>query len=165
MKVRKVLASSMVIFLVLGMMNFPVYAEHPGKGGGKKICAERGGKKQGEKLFRKMHFILMNRDEVGLSDAQEKEIRELKAGTKKVLIRKKAEIDVIAVDIKMHMHEDTIDLDAVNKLIDEKYDIKKAKAKVLVAATAELKETLTEEQTEKLRKLRREKKGRKHKDK
>lgn len=164
MKARKVLVSCMVIFLALGMMSLSVHADYPGKGSGQKACAKKGDKGFDKKLFCKMHFILVNKDEIGLSDSQEKEITELKIGTKKDLIMKKAEIDVIVVDIKMHMYGDKINLDAVNKLIDKKYDIKKAKAKVLVGASAKLKEILTKDQTEKLKKLCKQQKGCKHKD-
>ncbi|NQV03860.1 MAG: hypothetical protein HQ532_00015, partial [Candidatus Omnitrophica bacterium] len=66
---------------------------------------------------------------------------------------KKAEIDLIAIDIKAALWEDTIDLGSVNTLIDRKYELKKQKTKALVAAYAALKGMLTKEQIKNLKGL------------
>ncbi|GAG18917.1 unnamed protein product [marine sediment metagenome] len=107
----------------------------------------------GKKFFFKTHMVLKNQDELGLSDKQVKEIKDLKMKTKKDLIRKKAEIDLVALDIKVAMHEEQIDTGAIDKLIDQKYDLKKEKAKSLVGAYAAVKGTLTDEQKSKLKSL------------
>ena len=62
------------------------------------------------------------------------------------MIRKKAEIDVISVDIRSKLWDETIDVSGINKLVDQKYDLKKEKTKSLIAAYAELKKILSEEQ-------------------
>ncbi len=107
----------------------------------------------GEKFFSKAHLILKNKEELGLSDKQVKEIKDLKIKTKKDLIRKKAEIDIVALDIKAAMWGKKIDTGAINSLIDKKYDLKKEKAKSLVGACAAIKGILTEEQKDKLKDL------------
>lgn len=106
-----------------------------------------------DKISHQAHFMLINKDELGLSNEQAKKIKELKLKAKKDSIKAEAEIEMIALDIKAKMWEETVDVTAINKLIDQKYEFKKAKAKSLVAVYAELKGILTDEQKEKLKGL------------
>ncbi|MFQ5952192.1 MAG: Spy/CpxP family protein refolding chaperone [Candidatus Omnitrophota bacterium] len=106
-----------------------------------------------EKFFYKAHFILNNEDELGLSEKQVDLIRDLKVKTKKDLINKQAQIDLLGVDIKTMMWEDPMDLDTINGLIERKFAIKEEKTKNLVNAYAKLKGILSEEQKTKLKKL------------
>ena len=122
------------------------------------VYAERGMKKDhkgdlGGKFYYKVMMVIKNQEELGLSDEQVKKLKDLKLTTKKEAIRKKAEIDMLAIDIKAAMWEGVIDVNAVNVLIDKKYELKKEKAKALVAADVELKSILTEEQQKKLKSL------------
>ena len=96
---------------------------------------------------------MKNKDELKLSDNQITGIKNLKVNAKKNLIRKKAEIDVISVDIKSKLWDETIDVSGINKLVDQKYDLKKEKTKSLIAAYAELKKILSKEQKEILKEL------------
>jgi len=132
--------------LILSAATFEAYAHDSGKAEG------RHGKSK-NKFFCKTHFVLKNEDELGLSDKQAEQIKNLKIRTKKDLIRKKAEIDILALDIKAEMRKDPINTNAINKLIDKKYELKKEKAKFLVSAYAALKGTLTAEQKTKLKDL------------
>ena len=106
-----------------------------------------------KKVFKKAHIIMKNKDELKLSENQITEIKKLKVNAKKDLIRKKAEIDVISVDIKSKLWDETIDVSGINKLVDQKYDLKKEKTKSLIAAYAELKKILSKEQKEILQEL------------
>ncbi|MDA9101217.1 hypothetical protein N9K06_00930 [Omnitrophica bacterium] len=136
---------SLLIIFILALA-VPVYAGH-GYAGDYAGCAYDGQKSALEsKLFHKAHFILENRDEIGLSEEQADQIKAIKLDVKKGVIRQDAEIDVIKLDIMSLLQQETIDTAAVNKLIDEKYKIKKAKAKTLVDQYAKLKSVLTSEQ-------------------
>ena len=106
-----------------------------------------------EKFFCKAGMMLKNQEELGLSDEQAGKIKDLKIKTKKDLIRKNAEIEIIVLDLKSAMCGDQIDTGAMDKLIDKKYDFKKEKAKSLMGAYAEVKEILTSEQKNKLKDL------------
>jgi hypothetical protein len=121
--------------------------------------------KIGKKVFKKIHVIMKNKDELKLSENQITEIKKLKVDAKKNLIRKKAEIDVISVDIKSKLWDETIDVSGINKLVDQKYDLKKEKTKSLIGAYAELKKILSKEQKEMLKKLMRHKERMKMRDK
>ena len=98
-------------------------------------------------------MIHHNQDELNVDDNQLNQIRELKIAQKKDLIRKKAEIEIITVDIRSLLYEDEIDVDAVSKLIDKKFEIKKASIKMVVKSFAELRKILTKEQKEKLKEV------------
>lgn len=118
------------------------------------------GKKKGrccqelEKKFDyKTRIIFKNRDELELSDKQVDKIKALKLKIEKDLIRKNAEIEIIALDLKALMSKEKVDLNAANKLIDEKYTFKKGKMKSLVAACVAIKEILTNEQKSKLKSI------------
>jgi len=103
-----------------------------------------------KKIFCKLHFALANQEKLDLSDDQVAKIRELKMSLKKDLIKRDAEIDVISVDIKSKLREDKIDKESIGKLIDQKYELKKEKAKALIDACAGLKNILSVEQNKKL---------------
>ena len=106
-----------------------------------------------KKLFKKLHMIFSHQDELGISDDQLAKIKELKIALKKDLIQKEADIDLVKVDIRSALYEDEINLEAVNKLIDQKYETKKSKSKQVVSTIAELKKILTKDQMDKLKDL------------
>ena len=124
------------------------------------IAQADGGRKKGgyhkgldEKIFYKAKFMLKNQDELELSKKQIDKIKELKVAAKKELIKRNAEIELMKVDIKVHLYEDRVNVPAVNKLIDEKYKFKNAKAKYLVKTYADLKNVLTEKQMKEFKML------------
>jgi Spy/CpxP family protein refolding chaperone len=146
---RKHLIVAITLVLALGLMQSVAFAE------------KRGGYDQGrhhrksikEKLFKTVRMIYHNQDELNVNDNQLNQIRELKIALKKDSIRKKAEIEIIAVDIRSLLYEDEMDVYAVSRLIDQKYEIKKANMKKVVKSFAELKHILTKEQKEKLKEV------------
>ncbi|NQT46560.1 MAG: Spy/CpxP family protein refolding chaperone [Candidatus Omnitrophica bacterium] len=121
-------------------------AFHPGK-------SEGHHKDFGEKFSLKAHLILKNEEELGLSDDQVEKVKTLKLKNKKGLIMQEAEIEVLSLELKSKMWSDEIDTSAINKLIDQKYELKKAKAKSSVEACVALKKILTKEQKAKLKAL------------
>jgi uncharacterized OsmC-like protein len=80
-------------------------------------------------------------------------IKKLEFEAKKELIRKDAELEILDLDIQAGLHEDKIDVESLQALVDQKYEVKKAKAKYLIQAFADLKGTLTEEQVKKAKDL------------
>ncbi len=133
-----------VVSLVLSVAGPSVAGE---KGG---CSCKKGDKPRQEKMdemvFHKAHMLLMHQEEMGLSDEQVSKIKSLKIGLKKDLIMRKAEIEIIGVDIKALLWEDSIDTEKVNILLEKKYQLKEKKAKALVKAMADLKAMLTPEQ-------------------
>jgi len=103
------------------------------------------------KNFDKVRRALKSQEELGISDEQYEKLKTLKTNTKKDIIKRKAEIDIIGVDIKSKLGEDTIDTKSINKLIDQKYELKKARAKALVEAYAAFQNILTDDQKKKLK--------------
>ncbi|MBD3380054.1 MAG: hypothetical protein GF408_06305 [Candidatus Omnitrophica bacterium] len=115
-----------------------------------------------DKVLKKIKVALMNKKELDLSADQYEKLKKMKYDLKKEVITRDAEKDLVYLDIKKEMWKDKIDLDKVDGLIDKKYDIKKAKAKKVAAACAELKQILSKEQYEEMKDLcREEKKGKK----
>ena len=148
MKMQKLMSLGLVL-LVCAFFTAPgVYA---------KECSQ--GKKDGhgcnfgKKVLGTMHLAMENQEELALSKDQVAKIKTLKVATKKDLIRNKAEIDVLAIDIKSKLSEETVDLAGVNKIIDQKYELKKAQEKSLVAACVKFRGILTDEQKQKLKKM------------
>ena len=105
------------------------------------------------KFFHKAHAIVEHGEEIGLTEEQLDGIRNMKYDVKKVLIKQDADIEILGIDIKRQLQERSFDTEAVNKLVDQKYDLEKAKAKFLVESIAKLKQSLSEEQWEKLKDL------------
>ena len=148
---------AMVLLLVLAVsFCIPVgYADPDRKSGecGKKYSHSKKKMDLDEKFYYKAHLILKNAEELGLSEKRISDIKKLKVSVKKDLISRQAQIDLLAVDIKVEMWEDPMNLNAINSLIEQKYEIKKEKAKALIAAYAKLKGILSEEQKEALKGL------------
>lgn len=111
------------------------------------------GKEIDEIFFHKAVSVLENASELGLSTEQVETVKALKYSVKKSLIKQNADIETIAVDIKEALGKDTIDANAVNKLIDQKYALKANKAKEAAGAYVKLKQTLTADQLKKLKEL------------
>ncbi|MBI4398786.1 MAG: hypothetical protein HY586_06645 [Candidatus Omnitrophica bacterium] len=105
------------------------------------------------KFFYKACGVLSQREALGLSDEQVNTLKNLKLDIQKNLIRQGAEIKILELELVSKLHNTPIDTGAVNKLIDQKYDLKKAVNKELVNAYAKLKSTLTEEQWAKFKEL------------
>lgn len=146
MKGKFILAMFLVCVFVSGILVFGANASDYMKGKGHKKSLE-------EKFNYKLHFIMGNEEELSLSEDQVDKIKNLGIATKKGMIRAKAEIDVLGLDIKSELWKATIDTAAIDKLIEKKYDLKKAKAKASVKAYAALKGMLTAEQKEKMKDL------------
>jgi Spy/CpxP family protein refolding chaperone len=134
---------AVVVFLITCFLATSAYADSPKK-------SKHHGYDLKAKFFHKVHMAVNNQEELGLTDEQYEKIKTLKTETKKDLIRREAEIDIIGIDIKCKLQEDTIDTKSINKLIDQKYELKKAKSKALVSALATFKNILTEDQKKKL---------------
>lgn len=129
--------------LILSMAIVPVYAWK----GGKKGSKSKGNLES--KFFWKAKFLLVHKDMLKLSDKQTEEIKDLKIATKKYLIKSKADIEIIAIDIKSNLfYSDKINLKATEELVDQKYKIKKEKAKTLVRSYAKICDILTQDQAD-----------------
>jgi hypothetical protein len=122
----------------------------------------RKGSEHEEKLCKTIGFLLSHSESLSLSDGQIKDLKVLKVETKKNMIRFNSDIELIMVDIKSETHQDKVNLNELNKLIDNKYAFKKAKAKELVKSFEELKKIVTKEQQEKAKGMMRGSKGKNH---
>jgi len=131
---------------MFSLVPYIAQADHCKKGG-------RHHKDLDEKIFHKAKSMLKDQDELGLSAEQVTKIQDLKSATKREVIKRDAEIDLVKVDIKEKLHEDKIDVEGVNTLIDKQYGLKNAKAKYFVKTYADLKNILTEEQMEEFKRL------------
>lgn len=145
---RKKLAIAVALVTILALAQTASFAYEGGYKKSKGYCG-----KSGNKVVTKAHMILKNEDELELSNEQTTKIKELMLKSKKDEIMQTAEIKTIALDIKSKMWEDTVDTEAINTLIDKKYELKSEKAKSSVTAYTELKNILTKEQKEKLKEL------------
>lgn len=146
---KKFFMAMMLFCLVSALAAMPVMA------GGRGMCRYDSYENMSleDKFMDKASFIMMNKDELGITGEQEKTIKDLKTELKRTLIKKQAEIDLLALEIKSGLWEDTIDTAALSKLIAQKYELKKDKTIAIVEAYANLKKTLTKEQMDSMKKL------------
>ena len=150
--------SALVLFASIAGVT--AYAHEGWWGMGKKHeCAGKkdgfAGKEYGlEKVFfHKAFFLLKSKDKLGLTDAQVQEISTLKLETAKSVIHQKADIKALELDIHAQLHGDKANLEAIEKLIDQKYETKKFMEKGLTEAYFKLKGILTPAQQDELKKL------------
>ncbi len=138
---------------VMCLLSQPVFA------GGRKSCDSKKGLEH--KILGKIHFVLQNEDELKLTAEQKYDLKELKKNVKRQLIQSKAAIDLLTLDIKDGLWNDPIDVDTLNGLVDQKYELKKQKSKELVQAYANFKRILTADQKAELKKLYKQEKNQK----
>jgi len=102
-------------------------------------------------FFYKAVVYLRHADEIGLTEDQVDKILKLKLAVKKEMIRKGADLAVLDLDLLTALREEKIDVKAVNLLVDQKFEVKKAMTKFSVQALADLKGILTPEQYAKMK--------------
>jgi Spy/CpxP family protein refolding chaperone len=102
------------------------------------------------KFYRQAHKILEHNKELGLTAEQVKKIKALKAQVRKDMIQQDADIQTLKVEINTMMWEAPMDLDETNGLVEQKYELKKKKAKYMVSAYDKLNKILTKEQLKEL---------------
>jgi len=106
-----------------------------------------------DKFFKKAHMILGSKADLQLSDKQVAKVKDLKLQTRKDLVMKEAEIEVVEIDITAALHTDVINLKSVNNLNKKKYKLKNNKADLLAKSFATLKSILSDDQKEKLKNI------------
>ena len=98
------------------------------------------------KILKKAEFFLDNADEIGLSKEQIKQIKDIQHTTKKDAIFGEAGMKAFYLDMKAKLHEEKVDVEGMNKLIDDATAEMTKGAKKSVQSYAELKAVLSEEQ-------------------
>lgn len=139
--VRKILLAAFILVFSLVFMQSALYAD------GSKSYKHSGLE---EKFYKQGHKILENNKELGLSEDQIKQVKALKKQVKKDLIQQDADIKTLEVEVNTLMWEAPIDVNQTNALVEEKYELKKKKAKYLVSAYDKLNKILTKEQLKEL---------------
>jgi len=105
------------------------------------------------KIKDKVKMLWLHKNYLEITDEQIEKLKGIKHSTIKDIIRAKADVEIIAVDVKSALWEDKIDLGNVNKLIDSKYDAKKKIAKAYVTALAGIQDVLNDAQNAKVKEL------------
>lgn len=120
-------------------------------------ASAKGWDKQGDslehKVFKKVKMIEYHQAELNFSDQEVKRAADLKTALKKDLIKLEADLDIVKLDIETAKKAQTLDVGAINKLIDQKYEIKKNKAKRVFAAYADVKGMFNEGQKAKIKEI------------
>ncbi|HPN72916.1 MAG TPA: hypothetical protein PKZ41_02865 [Candidatus Omnitrophota bacterium] len=106
-----------------------------------------------EKFYMVSSIAVKNAEELGLSEEQKEAVKENKYALKKDLVRKKAEIELVCIDISSELWKDTVNAEAVNALVDRKYQLKAEKKKAIVNAYAGLMNSLSKEQKDSIKSL------------
>ena len=107
----------------------------------------------GDMFFHKAHMALKNATELGLTSDQTEKIKALKYSVGKSVIKEDADIKALALDIKEALGKDEVDVNAVNKLIDQKYVLKAQKTKEAIGSYVSLKKILSADQFKKLKEM------------
>jgi len=143
---KKVLLSGIIITGLI--MANPVMIEACQKGATSSCakCAAKASQCKISKLKKKVTMLWTNQDALEITDDQMAKIKDIKHAAIKELIQLKADKDVVMVDLKSAMWEESMDLGAVNKLIDTKYAAKKKSSKTFVKAINDIQKDLTDKQ-------------------
>jgi hypothetical protein len=104
-------------------------------------------------LMKKSCFLLSNAEELGLSDDQMKKIKSIKMEAKKQYILAKAQMEVGFIDMKMKLHEETVDIEGLNAMVDQFAAGFADATKKAIQNYAALKSVVTADQMAKAKKL------------
>lgn len=143
---RRLSALVSAICLLTVIFAISAYADGYDKGG-------QHGSSIKKKFFKKIGLVCRNQEELGISDDQFDQIKDLKIATKKSIIKKKAMVDITSVDIKTALWNEPVDTEAVTELIKKKYGFKVQRELVLLKAYVALDNMLTQEQKDTLKGL------------
>lgn len=132
--------------IALAVLSVSVLHALPAYAGGKCMKCEEAKKCKIYKLKQKAKMLWEHKDALGLTPEQLGQLKEIKHAAIKDMIRLKADVDVIKVDIDSEMWAEQIDAGKVSRLIDGKYDAKNKIAKTYVQALADMQKVLTDEQ-------------------
>lgn len=157
---KKILLAFLIVGLVV--LTQKVWAECPVGGSsnqGQKQCAVGGYGKESspcpivDKIMKQAHFLLDNKDEIGLSEEQIDTVKGLKLEAKKSMIRGGADMQIMMLDIKSKLGDDVLDVEGINAMIDGGMAQMSQSVKASVEFYAKLKAVLTPEQIEKSKAL------------
>lgn len=105
-----------------------------------------------DRYIRHMLMALARHPEkFGLSADQESSVKKLEANAWKELASRDAAINALKVQINTLMWESPMDFDQVSLLISRQHDLEEERSKYLVSVFNKLKDILTEEQIEELK--------------
>jgi hypothetical protein len=105
------------------------------------------------KFMKKAAFFLDNRDEIGLSADQVKQIKGLELIGKKAAIKQMADMQMWMLDLEAKLSEEKVDVEGVGAMIDEGSAAMALSTKSMVANYAKLKEILTADQMAKAKEI------------
>lgn len=105
------------------------------------------------KLMKKSCFLLGNAEEIGLSDDQVKKIKTIKMDAKKQMILGEAQMKIAFIDMTAKLHEEKLDLEGLNKMVDDFSAGMAESTKKTIQSYADLKGILTDEQMKKAKEV------------
>ena len=106
-----------------------------------------------QKIMKKAHFFLENKDEMGLSEEQVTKIKTIKMDAKKSAIHMGADMQIFEMDLKSKLDESNMDVEGIDAMIDESMAGMSKSAKGSVQAYADLKAILTDDQMAKAKEI------------
>lgn len=118
-------------------------------------CKSHGGSKCPivSKFCQKACWIMKHREDLGLTSEQVAKIKALDLDVKKNAIRGMAEMKIFGLEMRERLCQETLDVEAIESMIDSGMANMAMGAKATVKAYAELKGVLTEEQKAKAKEL------------
>lgn len=97
-------------------------------------------------LKKKVQPLWFNKEALDIKEDLLNKIKDIKHGAIKELIQLSADKEIVMVDLKSAMWADLIDVNVVNKLIDDKYAFENKTAKTYIKAIGDIQKVLSEEQ-------------------
>jgi hypothetical protein len=106
------------------------------------------------KTLKKAGWMLEHAEELGLSDEQIAKVRQIQTDAKKDAIRMEAEMKIGQMEMEAKLSEDTVDVAALNAMMEQGMVGWTSQAKAAIQRYAELKGVATAEQKAKAKALR-----------
>lgn len=104
-------------------------------------------------LMKKAHFLLCNKEAIGLTDEQVKTINGIKIDAKRAAIRDTADMEIMMLDMKAKLMEDKVDVEGLSAMVDQGMSGMAKNAKASIQNYAKLKSVLTPEQMAKAKEI------------
>lgn len=143
---KKLAILVMSLLIIIPSLTFANREHHQSEGGHEGFSLE-------DKYFGKVHFLFQNKNELGLTEEQMEQIKNIKFDVKRAMIDAEAKKELAMLDIYQELYKDQPDVDKIDSLIDQKSTVKAGLSKTIVRSLLNTKAILTAEQQAKAKEL------------
>lgn len=143
----------LILILLLAPVFSTAFAGHGYSQGCVKPCCSHEKDSLAEKFFDKYDFFMKHKDEIALTDQQQKTLQDIKFNIKRRVIEAEARKDTAKIDLWQELYQDRPDIGKIDNAINAKASAKSEIWKAYASGLVDMKVVLNEEQLAAVKKI------------